>query len=1573
MGTNSARPDNLDAFSSGTRTADAELKPLREALVGAIAEFTLGSPDVRFDADSLMTAFETYLDANHRDADWVSHIATAFRIAGGVGRIGLPDAALEAVLRAAGLDGGRTPISFDDPIALGVPPTSGYANDPVNTATGNFVEVESDLLHSGLLRLLVLERTYNSRSDGAGPFGPRWSSWASARLLRRPDGVEYEGPDGQRATFPSEGEGYGRVVGINALVEATESGLSLAWFGGERWDFDAAGRPTAISAGPGTRVDFRHDDDGHLTELTHVRGRRVGVRWEGERIVALESSDGRSAAYRYDDAGHLVEAEGVAGQRRYAIDGAGLIESVTDADGVVELVNTYDEHGRVLTQLSPFGRHTTFTYLPGNVTVTSDKNDGPTSTYLHDRAGRLIGVVDGHEQTFRKNYDDWGNPVAIIDRNGAVTVQEWDERARLVRQTLPMGASFEYRYDEADRLVSVTAGTGEQTRFRYSGAERTPSEVVDPEGAVTAVAVTDGLVTRIADADGVVIEFRYDGDGNLVEAVDGEGGVARIERDIAGNPVAAVTPSGRRTEFAFDWRGLLVERRDPTGGVWRFEYSQVGRPLAVVDPLGARTETRYGAHGEAAETVDALGASTSREYDVFGSVSSVFGPDGVKWTFAYDALCRLSALTDPAGATWLREYDAEGHLVGYVDPVGVRLSATVDQAGRVTRLDDGLTAVGFAYDELGRLLTRTRPDGSQLRATYDRCGRVVTETGPGGATTRYKYSPAGRPIRVTAPSGRTEAYEYDRCGRVSAWIDGAGKRWELRYDADGALVERVAPTGEAQTFTYDGAGRLATRSVPGTGLTTYAYDAVGRVVTIAGGAAGTMRFEYDPAGRPVHAVDGNGRSTSYAYNAYGLITRVTDPLGGTEAWEYDAVGRPLSHTDQLGRTTTIAYDAAGRRVERVSGAGERVQWSYDRSGRVETINGGAKDRRVVVEWNTLGLPVGVSEFGSFRHELRWDGADRLVERRRDDMAVGWTYDADGSCTSLRHPDGSVTSYEHDATGCTTSFEHPLLGRVRLERDDAGRLIGVHGNGMDTTWRYADGVLVGHEVRHGGTTTRTSLARDSAGRVVSVDVDGRPRRFEYDAAGQLVRASGAEGDQRFEYDANGRLVRESGAVDREYSYDAAGQLLTAGERSFAFDGSGNRTTETSPDGQRDYEWDWLGRLAGIRTTGDDGKAHRTSVTVDALGELAEVDGTPFMWDTADPFGRLVSIGSSAVIGDDRPWAVAGPGGAATWAAADWQGSVGGPTADVWGAASRGPRLGYRCELEVDGLVWLRNRAYEPASRSFLSVDPLAALPGTPYAGNPYHYAGNDPTNSLDPLGLRPLTDADLQGFREQKGRGGWAGVTKWVQNNWEYVAGGVLVIGGLAVLAIPAITTAGVVAVAVLGSALFGAGWSILEQRLQGAVNWRKVGIDTAWSVAFAPVGGPVGRQAFRLLAKSAPKIGSVLGKAGEGIGRKAGDLFKKSGPIFRSSAKEAAEGVLGEVPTGMVQRALDPDEKVLDSDKIRVDVFKGVVPAAAHHQLMRFGETRAANKIADLGEFSDKLANKALNRFGITGSPEHAR
>ncbi|HEX8101647.1 MAG TPA: DUF6531 domain-containing protein [Solirubrobacteraceae bacterium] len=1538
MRSSSARPDALDLFAANSRGADEQLRRYDSQLTAAYDEFRQSLGWGTFDADSLLQAFRTYIGYNETDAQWVKQIAIAFRRAGGDGSVNwLPDAAIAASLRAAGLDHGRAAITFDAPSAYGFPPTTGYVDDPVNTASGNFVARELDLDFPTQLGELVFARFYNSRSDRTGAFGRGWTAWPDVRLRTVRDGVEYAGPDGQREVFPRLDDGFSRVPALRCLLRPDEDGHVLDWFDGRRWAFDAAGRPSLVRHGAGTDVRLGWDGE-RLVELVHADGTRVDVEWDGERVAAVAASDGRRVDFGYDEDGNLAGADRQDGARRYLPDPDGRIAEVVDADGVVEVRNRFDAEGRVLEQWSPFGRRTLFAYLPGHVTVTGDGADAPANTYLHDGAGRLVGIIDGNGERFSVNYDAWGNPTAVTERNGAVTLQEWDERARLVKQTLPAGAEVVYGYDGEDRLVSVRTSDGASSAARYEGDARNPVEVTDAEGGVTRLVVEDGLIRKMTDPDGVVLRLDYDG-GRLAAVTDAEGNVARLERDAAGSIVAAETPLRRRTTYEYDEHGRLSGRRDPAGNLWRAEFSEAGRVLATVDPTGSRTEVAYGAHGHPVVLRDPLGVEVGWSYDPFGNLAAVEGPGGRTWRLEHDAVMRLARVVDPAGAEWRREYDVNGALIGAIDPAGVRVSATVDASGRVVAIDDGATSSAFELDGLGRVVSERRPDGSETRVARDRCGRPTRITRPGGATTQIEYSPAGRVRRIVHPSGREETLRYDARGHLAARVDGAGREWTFRYDADGALVERRAPDGATDRYAYDAAGRLVGYDPAGGPAISLGYDAAGRVVEQSGGASGTQRFAYDAAGRLIEAVDGLGAGTTFAYDADGRLVRSVDPLGAVTARAYDVAGRLAEVTDPLGRATTFAYDGAGRLVERTDGSARTVRWRHDASGRVAAIET-AGEPAITVHRDLLARVDRISEGGRFEHALRWDAAGRLVERRRDDLAIGWTYDEDGLRTAVTLPDGTATRFRHDAGGLVAGLEHPALGEVTLERDAAGRVVGLAGQALDLRWERVNGALVAFAA--GGRAT--TLSRDDAGRVVAADGDV-PWRFTYDAAGQLIGAAATDRTWSFAYDGAGRLAEETqdGATVR-YEHDAAGQLVArhgASEATIAYDGAGRRVSETTAAGARSFEWDAFGRLSAVEDP-----AGRTSVAVDALGELAQVGGADLLWSTGDALPELLWLGGAAVIGAGTPIATVRDG-RAELLAPDWRGTPQGAR-DPWGApAAREPAIGFRGEVEVAGVVWLRERLFDPADRTFLTPDPLPFVPGTAWSGNPYHYAGNDPVGRADPLGLRPVTDAELRAYRDDLGRNVWQQTGHWVAENKEYLIAGALIVGGVAVAATG---FGGPVGAAMISGGLISAGASTGMQKLQcGHVDTMKVLRDGAIGAAAAGIGAAAGVG----LGMAAGRSGSVAAQA-------------LKHPYVASAVRGATEEVVG----GMAERGLH-GENPLDGDELFVDTLLGGstgVGTKAVDDIVAFHHGGDPRPVIDPVPSSDATTPKVLlHEFGTQG------
>ena len=607
----------------------------------------------------------------------------------------------------------------------------------------------------------------------------------------------------------------------------------------------------------------------------------------------------------------------------------------------------------------------------------------------------------------------------------------------------------------------------------------------------------------------------------------------------------------------------------------------------------------------------------------------------------------------------------------------------------------------------------------------------------------------------------------------------------------------------------------------------------------------------------------------------------TDPLGRTTRARYDRAGRQTSQTDATGRTTTWAFDASGR-VESVSVDGAVVS----------SIERNIRARRVIISDHTRpGSPAS-------EHVLEWNPRGQLVRRTRDGRAVSWEYDADGRRTAMTTPDGTRTTYTWDAAGRLQAIEHPLLGRAAFERDAAGRLVTATADGLIQSWEHRDGWVVAHTLGDSDGFTRTTIDRDDEGRVLRVDRDGLATTYDYDEARQLIAARTGGSATRWRYDPAGRLVTETtDGTTTEHTYDAAGQLLTTtgpdGQTlTYTYDALGRRTRVAGDDGSsRDLEWSATGWLGSV-TDRDARGTRRTALHVDALAELESVDDTEVFWDTAASYGATpVQAGDVSVL-------AAGPvtGVGSSWTSPGWRTarSADGAAADPWsvGAATDLPGalgIGAAGELTVGGLEWLGARVYDPASRGFLSVDPLDPVPGAGWAGNPYSYAGNDPLHALDPLGLRPVTDAELKAYAAAH-QGALHAAGDWLHDNWEYVAGGAMVIAGGVLIATGVGGPAGMMLVCAGAD-------TIIQKATTGHVNWGQV--------AVAGVAGGVGFGAGSLAARAglsglrgAMAVG-VAGGAAEGGVYGGGSYLTGPGPhtvnglLTHTAVGTAAGGALG--------------------------------------------------------------------------------
>ncbi|MCQ2001005.1 DUF6531 domain-containing protein [Arthrobacter zhaoxinii] len=1487
-GTSSARPENLRSFAVGSRGLDGELTAVPGTLEGHLSSFASLCTWGTIEASGVMRAYNEYLTANENDARWAVTVADAFAAAGGEANVStVSDAALAAALAAAGVDATRDALKIDPPTAYGAVPTTGYANDPVNTATGNFIEPETDLGFPGTASNLVLTRMYNSLASGLatpGVFGPGWASVLDQHLVLSDEGCRWVLADGRAVDFPREGEAWERAVGENywltrepagaaafaelASVPEGSTDLLVARDNeGSWWAYTLAGVWLGAGSGPGRTVSVHREDagdndagrPGQVTRLSHVRGRFLDIDYVNGLAAVVRASDGRRVEYGYDDAGRLVSVTTETGTRTYRWNEAGLIDAVYSAAGVLEAENTYDEQGRVILQVTQHGRRTRFAYLPGRVTAVSDEDGTRSNSWIADAKGRLVGVLDSHDQRQSMAYDKHGNLVSLTERDGSVTVHAYDERGRRTRTVTPEGADLTYGWDGQDRITTLVTESGSVVTYEYADElTRDPSVILDPLGGRTELSWRNGLLTRVTDPAGVTVEFDYDGSGDLVATRNAVGDTARILRDAAGRPTAAVSPSGAQTRFSYNTAGLLVRREEADGATWSFEYDAAGRLTAAVAPDGGRTTLEYAANGELVRTIDPLGRATERIFDELGNVTATVLPDGARWGFTHDTLSRLTGITDPAGHDWIREYDKIGNLTAVVDPTGVRTEAATDRGAGTATVADAFSSATYSFDEYGRPVRVEGADGSAELTIYDAAGNPVELIDGEGGLTRLERDVSGKITSVTSPSGAVTRYEYDLCGRPWKTIDPLGAVTELLYDADQRVTARILPTGETETFEYDAAGRLILRMTPGNGNARYGYDKAGRLSFSQDSWYGTRRFKYNVAGELVETINGVGGRTRFEYDVRGRLIRITDPLGGVTTRTYTGTDKVDSVSDPLGRVTTATYDQAGRQLSQTDPDGNTTTWTYDAAGRekstsyngklLSSVDRDRQNRRVVITDFTGddGLAV--------EHELGFNRRHQLVSRTRGGQGMSWEYDADGNRTGFTDATGTTTTYQRDAAGRIKTVGNPRLGEAVFTHDASGRLTAVTAGDLVQEWVYRNGYLAEHTRTNraaGDGPDITLIGRDGDGRITGLTRGGAVTRYGYDGAGQMVAAattplgaSDAAATVRaqvseWEYDAGGRLVREhTPAGPRTYAYDMAGQLVsvmeTDGSRTeYVYDGLGRRSRLIGADGSwTEYTWGDTGYLQGtVERTPEGTETSRHNLWVDALGELASVDGCPVWWDTASPIPTLAGIGDEQVL--SLPGGVTGIGEA--WTAPGWRAARPTDETDPWavlgasvipepgavsgvsGGLPAGIGLTGNGGLDVAGLEWMGARAYDPAARGFLSTDPLAPVLGAGWDGNPYAYAGNNPLNASDPTGLRPLTDEDLKAY-DAANRGALAATGDWFADNWEYVVGGAAILGGVALMFVPGGQGFGAALI------MFGAD-VVIQKATTGEVNWFSAGLN----------------------------------------------------------------------------------------------------------------------------------------------------
>ncbi|MBK8255237.1 MAG: RHS domain-containing protein [Polyangiaceae bacterium] len=935
-------------------------------------------------------------------------------------------------------------------------------------------------------------------------------------------------------------------------------------------------------------------------------------------------------------------------------------------------------------------------------------------------------------------------------------------------------------------VKNLTTGIVRHFAPETRGGSTVLQSISDAWGNRVELKYENGLLSAITDPFGRKLSFSSDAQGRIVRvdvsALDYKITPPKTETLASwsynyspeGDLESAVDSLGVTEAYRYDAKHRLVEKKAKNGIAFKYEYDEkTGRCLRAWGDGGLHGfEFTYDlqkgtttAHGNPEPRVfhwnEDGAVLKERTYD------SSYLDENV-----YDADLLVIEQKDAAGSSRVYEYNARGHLVKATDPEGNVATWEYDGDNMVKWTDAGGGVATFSYNERGAVTAFVTPGGIARSLTYDGRGLLTGIFGPSGVLVRIEHDDLGNIARVTKADGQVTRYEADLLGR---------------------LTKKTDPAGDVTAYTWDAAGHLTSVTFPPGDTVTVTYDALGCPKELTDWNGRVTRFKYEGTGQLARLEDPAGNVWEYVRDVNERLRFVRDPKGNTHEIRYDRAGRVREELTFDGRLVRYDFSKNGRvsRVEFPDG-----MWrSYEFDGTGNVLVEDSPHGTRTFQRNTRGEIEAAlldEQWGKVLVEFERDALGRIVGVSQNGRVVRYEYDAAGRLTTLTLPDGRRTLYFYDLMDRVVGIDY-CGHKTLLVRDGSGREIRryIYEANVDILTAHgphgfaAERSVMLHTQKGPQTLSRRGWKFQAGGLLVaSEDLHWGKKRYEHDTLGRLTSVHTARTSDVLEYDVSGALHRMASLDEQSapWSLKRGGMVARTPHAELSYDEQSRRKRKTilrdhKPTGEAfEYLWDAFGQLREVKLpTGGRvlfvydafgrrvkkqviGPAPADSVSpMGTLGTPPEVQTTEFLWDADHILGEIESSGhvrvhtriplsGVPVMQDDN--------GHATWVVTDHLGTpkdlITGKgelawTADhtVWGklVAEKGGGVGSSVKSPLrlfgqyhdseTGLSATRYRYFDADQAKWISPDPIGLRGGMDLFG-----FGGNPTNTVDPLGLKP---------------------------------------------------------------------------------------------------------------------------------------------------------------------------------------------------------------------------------------------
>lgn len=877
------------------------------------------------------------------------------------------------------------------------------------------------------------------------------------------------------------------------------------------------------------------------------------------------------------------------------------------------------------------------------------------------------------------------------------------------------------------QLLRIEDAHGHALKFTYTGSGYL-SSIMDSTGRTIGVRTDEAGRIQALDlphADGqpgtfVAVQYAYDAAGNMTVVTDAEGHTthASYEKHLL---TKRTYRNGISFYFTYDSQQRCTRTWGDSNLFNRHFYYEPGHTLVLTNEPATRQEFYHNA-GLVTRHIDGVGSVREWYYNSHGELELVRNPLGQVTIYDYDGQGNQVGVTYPGGACIQTEFTAHGQPSKGVSATGGNWHYVYDTLGQLVERSDALGAITrYHYDDHGRLQQVTDALGHFTRMNYDIQHNLVQIVTANGHVRSRTYDALGRLVTRTNELGHTQRYYHDRLGQLVGVQEPDGTRRTLAYDGEGNMVCATNGQQAEVTCEYMGINRLIRRCQAGQEVR-FHYDLDGELVSFSNELGHTYQLRRDAAGRVTEEIGFDGIIRQYVRDPAGRVTQVRRPAGYTTDYTYDAAGQLTYVTYSDGTYQQYAYDAAGALTE-------------------------ARTATSIVS-------------------LERDAMGRVLTETQNEHTVMHAYDNRGQRTTLQSSLGAALTWTHEAQGLVTAMESATGWQAALTYNALGQEVQRTAGGVRTQWVYD---AAGRPQQQQFSTLTAGHYTERYRRYQWQHLDqltgiedssSGTAQFAYDTWGSLLSAAYPDSSPELRQpDVAGNLFRTPARTDRRYG--KGGQLREANGTRYAYDGEGNLTQKTLPNGHIwRYAWDGAGQLLGV--TRPDGYA--VTFTYDGLGrrlskrfrgrvtkwvwdgdkplhEWTELEVGPgagsisdlttwlFEEDSFVPAAKLTAQGAYSVVCDylGTPLTLYNTQGQPTWDM----------SLDSYGGVRTGKGQPQDCPFRYQGqyedvetgLYYNRFRYFDPETSQYLSQDPLRLLGGHRL----YAYVDN-PLSKFDRYGL-----------------------------------------------------------------------------------------------------------------------------------------------------------------------------------------------------------------------------------------------